>query len=75
MSAASSHVRYPVSLRRLFPRSSFVGCADVRVTDASDHSGECSPRTLFAAISGTRVDGAAFIKDAVARGAPALLVG
>ena len=72
---SASQIRYPVSLRRLFPRSSFVGCADIRVTEATDRSSECSSKTLFAAIPGTRVNGATFIRDAVSRGAAALLVG
>jgi UDP-N-acetylmuramoyl-L-alanyl-D-glutamate--2,6-diaminopimelate ligase len=71
---SGSQFRYPVSLRRLFPRSSFVGCADIRVTEATDRSGECSAKTLFAALPGTRVNGASFIRDAVARGAFSLLV-
>jgi UDP-N-acetylmuramoyl-L-alanyl-D-glutamate--2,6-diaminopimelate ligase len=75
MSSPPTQIRYPVSLRRLFPSSSFVGCADLRVTEATDCSTECSSKTLFAAIPGTRVDGATFIKEAIGRGATALLVG
>src|SRR5262245_5667690 len=64
----------PVSLHRLFPKASFVGCADIRVDDATERSGEVTPATLFAAIPGTKVDGHAYINDAIARGAAALLV-
>jgi UDP-N-acetylmuramoyl-L-alanyl-D-glutamate--2,6-diaminopimelate ligase len=64
----------PVSLRRLFPRASFVGCADVRVARATERSDECTPDTLFAAIPGTRVNGAMFAADAISRGATSLLV-
>ena len=63
-----------VSLRKLFPHASFVGCADLRVADATDRSSECAPKALFAAIPGTKVDGAAFAAEAVARGAGSVLV-
>jgi UDP-N-acetylmuramoyl-L-alanyl-D-glutamate--2,6-diaminopimelate ligase len=66
--------RVPVSLRRLFPRSSFVGCADVRVSDATDHSNECHPGQLFAVIQGTQVDGVQFVGEAITRGATSLLL-
>lgn len=67
-------VRAPVSLRRLFPRCSFVGCADIRVTQATQRSGDVTPHCLFAAVPGTQCDGAQFIGDALERGAAALLV-
>ncbi|MCB1080079.1 MAG: hypothetical protein KDM64_19820, partial [Verrucomicrobiae bacterium] len=63
-----------ISLRRLFPTASFVGCADIGVSDATECSDKANSNTLFAAIPGTRVDGAAFAEEAVQRGAPALLV-
>ena len=43
-----------VSLRRLFPSASFVGCGDIRVREATDVSGSCGPGSLFAAVRGTR---------------------
>ena len=64
----------PVSLRRLFPRASFVGCADVRVVRATERSDECTPDTLFAAIPGHRVNGERYAADAIGRGATSLLV-
>jgi UDP-N-acetylmuramoyl-L-alanyl-D-glutamate--2,6-diaminopimelate ligase len=67
-------LRVPVSLRTLLPAASFVGCADIRVTDAAESSKKCAPQTLFAAIPGTRVDGAAFVDEAVQHGANSLLV-
>jgi UDP-N-acetylmuramoyl-L-alanyl-D-glutamate--2,6-diaminopimelate ligase len=67
-------VRTPVSLRRLFPQASFVGCADIRVTEATERSDECRPGMLFAALPGSSTHGAHFVPDAVARGANALLV-
>ncbi len=63
-----------VSLRRLFPSASFVGCADIHVSDATERSTDCGPSALFAAIPGTHVDGINFVDDAIGRGAPALLV-
>ncbi len=67
-------IRVPVSLRQLFPRSSFVGCADIRVSNATEESGKCGPNTLFAAIPGTRYDGAQFVEEAIRQGATSLLV-
>ncbi|MEX0717028.1 MAG: UDP-N-acetylmuramoyl-L-alanyl-D-glutamate--2,6-diaminopimelate ligase [Planctomycetaceae bacterium] len=67
-------VRSAVSLRQLFPRSSFVGCAGIHVSDATDRSGDCRPGELFAVIRGNRVDGARFVGEAIERGAAALLV-
>lgn len=66
--------RSPVSLRRLFPQASFVGCADIQVVDASDDSRRCLPQSLFAAIPGTNADGRDFIADAITNGAESLLV-
>ena len=63
-----------VSLRRLLPVASFVGCGDVRVRDATDESGACVPGTLFAAVRGGRHDGLMFVDEALQRGAGALLV-
>jgi UDP-N-acetylmuramoyl-L-alanyl-D-glutamate--2,6-diaminopimelate ligase len=62
-----------VSLRRLLPAASFVGCADVIVTDATERSNECAPGVVFAAIPGTRQKGVDFVPEALARGASALM--
>lgn len=62
-----------VSLRRLFPRASFVGCGDVVATDAVEDSRLVSRSTVFAAISGTRMDGTEFVQDAISRGCPAII--
>lgn len=67
-------IRTPVSLRRLFPLSSFVGCADIVVSDATEHSSQCGPDSLFAALPGTRTEGANFVSEAIGRGATSLLV-
>ena len=66
--------RLPVSLRWLFPRASFVGCADIFVNDVTENSRHCLPGITFAALPGTQHDGAAFASEAVRFGASALLV-
>jgi UDP-N-acetylmuramoyl-L-alanyl-D-glutamate--2,6-diaminopimelate ligase len=63
----------PVSLRRLLPNASFVGCSDIVVANATEDSRQADSNTVFAAISGTLVDGIEFAKDAVSRGCPAVL--
>lgn len=72
--AWAPHVPVPVNLRRLFPQASFVGCGDLRVTFATERSGESRPNCLFAVIRGTRHDGNEFVNEAISRGATALLV-
>ncbi|MBX3443548.1 MAG: UDP-N-acetylmuramoyl-L-alanyl-D-glutamate--2,6-diaminopimelate ligase [Planctomyces sp.] len=62
-----------VSLRRLFPQASFVGCADVAVSRAVASSQECTPGCLFAALPGTVHDGRTHVADAISRGAAAVL--
>jgi len=63
----------PVSLRRLFPTASFVGCHDIVATDVTEDSRQVTGETIFAAIPGTQVDGTQFVADAVERGCPAVL--
>ena len=63
-----------VSLRRLLPQASFVGCTNICVTDAFERSSEVQEGSLFAVIRGTRVDAREFIHEAIARGASGLLV-
>lgn len=63
-----------VSLRRLFPQASFVGCANLCVTDAFENSRDVAPQSLFAVVQGSRLDGARFVGEAVSRGASGLLV-
>ena len=70
----TARLREPVSLRRLFPSASFVGCTDIRVTEATEKAHECHPGVLFAARLGRRHNGADFAAEAVRRGASALLV-
>jgi UDP-N-acetylmuramoyl-L-alanyl-D-glutamate--2,6-diaminopimelate ligase len=63
-----------VSLRRLFPSASFVGCADIQTSLATDNSSDCRPQMLFAVIRGQQADGLDYVDEAVQRGAMALLV-
>ena len=65
---------FAVSLRRLLPQASFVGCTNLCVTDAVETSAEVLQGTLFAVIRGTRVDARNFIHEAIMRGAAGLLV-
>jgi UDP-N-acetylmuramoyl-L-alanyl-D-glutamate--2,6-diaminopimelate ligase len=74
MSLPSHSSTAVVTLRQLFPVASFVGCVDVRVSSATDRADECRSGCLFAVIRGHRVDGHAFVSDAIRRGAAALLV-
>jgi len=74
MAQSLPKIRVPVSLRRLLPMSSFVGCADVRVSEATDNSCDCTAGVLFAAIPGSRCDGVRYVGEAAERGAAALLV-
>jgi UDP-N-acetylmuramoyl-L-alanyl-D-glutamate--2,6-diaminopimelate ligase len=67
-------LRVPVSLRALLPAASFVGCADIRVSEATEFSGKCEAGSLFAAVPGTHVDGASFVDEAIRGGASSLLV-
>ncbi len=64
----------PVSLKALLPHAQFVGDDDVIVTHATERSEMVSPGVLFAAIPGTRRNGEEFARDAVLRGAEALLL-
>lgn len=73
MTPAPASASIPVSLRRQFPDASFIGCAEIVVTAATDRSGDCTPGCLFAALPGTKVHGRTFVADAVARGAAAIL--
>lgn len=74
MSLSFARHTIPVSLRRLFPSASFVGCADVVTAGATEHSAHCRPGCVFAAIPGARHRGAEFIPEAIERGAAAILL-
>jgi len=63
-----------ISLRSLFPDSRFVAAQDVIVSEITDRAEEVRPGVTFAAVRGTRHDGADFINRALARGAGSLLL-
>jgi UDP-N-acetylmuramoyl-L-alanyl-D-glutamate--2,6-diaminopimelate ligase len=63
-----------VSLRRLLPDATFVGCDDIQVTSASVDSRAIEPGQLFGAIRGAKIDGHRCVADAALRGASSLLV-
>lgn len=63
-----------VSLRRLLPRAQFVGCTNLCVTDAVEHSKDVTTDSLFVAIRGTKVDARNYVREAIARGAAGILV-
>lgn len=50
-----------------------LGAADPEVTTLTADSRKAGPGTLFAALAGTKTDGARFVADALARGAVAVL--
>ena len=64
----------PVSLKALLPHARFIGEDDILVTHTTECSEMVSPGVLFAAIPGTRRNGEEFARDAVLRGAEALLL-
>jgi UDP-N-acetylmuramoyl-L-alanyl-D-glutamate--2,6-diaminopimelate ligase len=66
-------VPVPVSLRRLLPQASFVGCGEIIAVDVTDDSRLAGPNLVFAAIPGTKADGTVFVPEAVARGCTAVL--
>jgi len=62
-----------VSIRGLIPSASFVGCADISVSAVTEHSQNCTPGCLFAALPGTRTHGREHVKQALQGGAAAIL--
>ncbi len=63
-----------VSLRLLFPQASFVGCADIVVAHVVNHSNDCKTGSLFAAMTGTYLNGTTFIDSAIQNGATSVMV-
>ena len=72
MSATAS--TQPVSLKTLLSTAQFVGGDDICVSHATERSDLVSAGSLFAAIPGTKLNGQEFARDAVQRGAAALLL-
>ncbi|HLQ45015.1 MAG TPA: UDP-N-acetylmuramyl-tripeptide synthetase, partial [Planctomycetaceae bacterium] len=63
-----------VGLKALLPKAQFVGANDIVMSRATERSDLVSRGDLFAAIPGTRHNGQEFARDAVQRGAEALLL-
>lgn len=62
-----------VSLQALLPEGEIVGAADLRVGHVSFDSRMCREGDLFAALRGRRVDGHAYVEEAIRMGAKAVL--
>ncbi len=63
-----------VSLRELFPRAEFLGAPDILVRSCCSDSRRIQPGDLFVALPGVQADGHEYAREAVARGAAAMLV-
>lgn len=63
-----------VRLKALLPNATFSRADDIVVTHATERSDSVVPGSLFAAVPGTRRNGEEFARDAVQRGAKALLL-
>jgi UDP-N-acetylmuramoyl-L-alanyl-D-glutamate--2,6-diaminopimelate ligase len=65
-----------VSLRRLFPEATFIGCADWEVTGCSDDHRRLEPGQVFVAIRQAQpeYDGHVFVREALERGAAGVVV-
>lgn len=62
-------------LKKLDPKIWVLNDQRLRITGVVDDSREVMPGNLFAALPGSRHDGTGFVRDALNRGAGALLVG
>jgi len=63
-----------LSLRRLLPDASFVGCDDIAVSAVSTDSRAIDPGQVFVAVRGAKTDGHQFASNAAQRGASAIVV-
>ena len=62
-----------VSLRKLFPAAKFHGTDDIIVESVVADSRDVEPDDLFVAVSGIQTDGHLHVREALARGANAVL--
>lgn len=62
-----------ISLRELFPDAEIIGAADVSVRACAVDSRQCRPGDVFIALRGTRTSGCAYVPQAIAAGAAAVL--
>lgn len=60
-------------IARLCPPPDWYGSGELEIAAVTADSRQVAPGVLFAALPGSSADGRAFIADAVARGAPAIL--
>ncbi len=63
-----------ISLRQLFPKASFVGCADIKVSGTRSHCDQCQEGDIFAALPGFSEHGATYVHKAIQNGANSILV-
>lgn len=62
-----------ISLQQVLPEAELIGADELRVTSCCADSRVCRPGDLFVALSGASDDGHAHIRDAIERGAAAVL--
>lgn len=62
-----------ISLQQVLPEAELIGADELRVASCCADSRACRPGDLFVAISGASDDGAAHIREAIKRGAAAVL--
>jgi len=62
-----------ISLRALLPEADFVGADDIRVHGCCGDSRRCQPDDLFVALRGSLHDGHRYVRQAIERGAGAVL--
>lgn len=62
-----------VSLRQLLPEAQFFAAPDIRVSSCAGDSRSCGPGDLFVALLGAAVDGHDYVRQALSRGASAIL--
>ena len=70
---ADAHPRHAVTLADVLDRDDLGAAGAVPFDRATEFSGRVGPGALFAALPGTRTHGAAFVVEAVTRGAAAIL--
>jgi UDP-N-acetylmuramoyl-L-alanyl-D-glutamate--2,6-diaminopimelate ligase len=63
-----------VGLREVLPQAEFLGASDIRVQSCCSDSRRVRPGDLFVALPGVHADGHEFAREALARGAAAMLV-
>ena len=62
-----------ISLHEVLPEAELIGAGELRVTSCCADSRVCRPGDLFVAMAGERTDGHAHLREAIERGAAAVL--